>query len=1207
MENKNFVHLHFHSEYSLLDGACRIKDIPDALKSAGMDSLAITDHGVMFGCVDFYKTLKKNGIKPIIGCEIYVAPKSRFEKERINNKSYSHLVLLCKSELGYKNLIKIVSKAYTEGFYAKPRADIELLRQYHEGIIALSGCIGGEIPQKILDGDIDGARNTALIYKEIFGGDFYLEIQRHGLDEENIVNEHLLKMSKELDIPLVATNDVHYLEKSDARKQEILMCIQMGETLETSKNTGFEKQEFYLKNSSEMYTLFSDVPEALENTVKISQECNFDFNFDKTHLPAFFPPDNLTSKQYLEKKCKDGLERRLLEIKDKTGVQPDVKTYTDRLSYELSVVSKMGYDEYYLIVDDFISHAKNKGIPVGPGRGSGAGSLAAYCLGITDIDPIKYGLLFERFLNPERVSMPDFDVDFCYWRRGEVIDYVAEKYGQDHVAQIITFGTLAARAAVRDVGRVMGVSYSDVDRVAKCIPQALNMTIERALTESRELKEIYDTESTLKSVIDIARQIEGMPRNASTHAAGVVITKDTVDSYVPLSVNGDLVVTQYTMNDIADLGLLKIDFLGLRYLTVIHEAAKSAGISVSDIPLDDKETYALISKGKTEGVFQLESQGMRSLLSRMAPKNIEDLTIAISLYRPGPMDSIPKFLENRKNPDKVQYKSEKLKEILDVTNGCIVYQEQVMQIFRSLAGYSFGRADIVRRAMSKKKQSVMDEERQYFIYGKKDENGNFECIGAVNNGVSERAAIEIYDDMSTFAQYAFNKSHAAAYAHLAYFTAYLKCHYPTHYMASLLTSIQDRTDKVVEYIDVCKKLGIKVKGCNVNESFKNFSTDGKSITSGLYAVKNVGESFVKDIVNERQKGKFTSFEDFLSRMSKNDINKRMIESLIRAGALDGLGAKRSQLLSSFEDAIDTLVRRNRQNVEGQFDMFSVADVDEKVGELVINYPDIPEFSQNELLAMEKDMTGMYISGHPLDAFSKQATALKCDKISDINEAVSSQNAFKYKDRTNVTLLGLVSDKKEKVTRNDARMAFLTLEDTTAQIEVIVFANSYNENAHKLYKGAVIGIRGEISIKESRNDADGETKNEPKIILKSVFDVFDNEKYKEDANSTQGASVKINLSSLLGAENVHTNKAEKPKASKDFDLYVKVKNQESAEFSRFMALCDVYNYGKTELFVYFEDSKKLTKASGRHIFVSDTMFSLSKQILGDKNVVKKEKI
>jgi len=1214
----SFVHLHFHTEYSLLDGACRIKEAAKTAKSLGQTSLAITDHGVMYGCVDFYKACRDEGVKPIIGCEVYVAQGSRFGRDKNADGKYYHLVLLCKNETGYKNLIKMVSLAFTEGFYAKPRIDLELLKENSEGLVALSACLGGYIPQKIMDGEIEEAYNHAKFMKQLFGKEnYYLELQRHGIDEQETVNAELVKMSKELDIELVATNDVHYLEKSDAQTQSVLMCIQTATTLAEGRHKGFEQDEFYMKSTEEMSALFSDIPSAVENTEKIAEMCNFDFTFDKIFLPAFYPPNNLSSKQYLENLCRDGLEKRLAVIEN-----ADRSEYEERLQYELSVVNKMGYDEYYLIVNDFIAYAKNKGIPVGPGRGSGAGSLAAYCLGITDVDPIKHDLLFERFLNPERVSMPDFDVDFCYNRRPEVIEYVGEKYGKDHVAQIVTFGTLAAKMAIRDVARVMGVPYADADKIAKCIPQGLNVTIEKALEESAELRQMCDDDFTVKSVINIAKKIEGMPRNTSTHAAGVVVTDEEVMHYVPLAVNGDCIVTQYTMNDIADLGLLKIDFLGLRYLTVIYDAAKMAGISVKDIPMDDEKSYKLLSAGDTDGVFQLESPGMRSLLVRMAPRNVEDITVAISLYRPGPMDSIPKYLECRKNPASVKYLTPLLEPILDVTNGCIVYQEQVMQIFRSLAGYSFGRADIVRRAMAKKKKDVMEKERQYFIYGKKNEDGNVECVGAVNNGVTLEAAEAIYDDMATFAQYAFNKSHAACYAYLAYYSAYLKCHHPKEYMASLLTSVINSTPKVMEYIGTSKKMGISVCKPDINDSDVYFSPSSKGISFGLMAIKNVGEGFVKQIIAERAKGKYKSLEDFLTRLSDNEINKRMVESLIKAGALDGLGKKRSQLLAVFNDAVDALQRRNHKNVEGQFDLFSAVSVQEEetTSSLVLDYPDVPELSGFEMLAMEKEMTGLYLSGHPLDRYSDVSAKLKCDKIADINTAVEEGNNYKYKDGRNVTLLGLVSAKTEKLTKNDTRMGFVTFEDETGEIELVVFANVYEPNIQKIQPGSVFGITGEISIKESRETSEGEPqKEEPKILVRSIFDPNSanvpvgakREKTVIPPENAGAKKVKLNLSSLTGAAQNRTAVNYSPVAnvavkSPVRDLYLKVPSQNCREFEMTRSILDIYNYGTTEVFIYFDDTKKLCKALDTNTEITDIMIKRLKEILGENNVKFKDK-
>jgi len=1209
----SFVHLHVHTEYSLLDGACRIREAVKKAKESGMPALAITDHGVMYGAVEFYKACKDVGIKPIIGCEVYVAPNSRHGKDRNLDAKYNHLVLLCKNETGYKNLIKMVSLGFTEGFYSKPRIDMQLLEQHSEGLVALSACLAGYIPQKILDGNIDDAVNHALKMKSVFGDDYYFELQRHGIDEQEIVNEKLVELSKKLNIPLVATNDAHYIDKDDAQTQAVLMCIQTQTTLSDGRHKGFEQDEFYLKTPEEMSRLFGDVPEALKNTLEIAEKCNFDFEFDKLFLPAFYPPDNLTSKDYLEKLCREGLEKRLLKYEN-----PDRESYEKRLEYELSVVNTMGYDEYYLIVRDFIAHAKENGIPVGPGRGSGAGSLAAYCLGITDVDPLPHDLLFERFLNPERVSMPDFDVDFCYFRRQEVIDYVAEKYGKDHVAQIVTFGTLAAKAAIRDVGRVLGMPYADVDKVAKLIPRPFNITLTQALEESAELRELCKEDFKVNSLINIAKKIEGMPRNTSTHAAGVVITDKPVSEYVPLSMNGDCIVTQYTMNEIADLGLLKIDFLGLRYLTVIYEAAENAKLCVSDIPLDDEKTYKLLAAGDTDGVFQLESGGMRSLLVRMVPKSIEDITIAISLYRPGPMDSIPKFLANRKNASNIKYADPSLEEILDVTNGCIVYQEQVMQVFRKLAGYSFGRADIVRRAMSKKKKDVMEREREYFIYGKKDEKGNIEVPGCINNGVSEQAAKEIYDDMATFAQYAFNKSHAACYAYLAYYTAYLKCHYPKEYMSSLLSSVINNTDKVMEYIGTCKKMGVAVERPDVNTSSLSFSPSETGIVFGLMAIKNVGEGFVREIIKKRHNGRYINLEDFLTKLSDGEINKRMVESLIKAGALDGLGRKRSQLLAVYNDAIDALQRRNHKNVEGQFDMFSAVDTsEEETGSLNISYPDIPELSHYEKLAMEKEMTGLYLSGHPLEKYALSAKKLRCDKLSDINNSVADGDKSKYRDGKTVTLLGLVSSKKEKLTKSNTRMAFVELEDETGEIELIVFPNVYEANVQKLQPGRIIGIVGEISVKEVQDADDGEEqKEEPKILVRSIFDVKEGEipevsRERKNAPETDDSrKVRVNLSALMGgtvreAPPEPEKYMPKPEAPKQ-DLYLKIPSENSNEMHMVQSVLEIYNYGKQDVYIYFDDTKKLVRALDTHSFVTKTMLETLYRILGKENVKLKDK-
>ena len=859
----SFTHLHLHTEYSLLDGACRLDDLLDRAVELGMDSIAITDHGVMYGAVDFYKKAKARGIKPIIGCECYLASRGRKDKvHALDNERY-HLVLLCENATGYQNLISMVSKAWTEGFYTKPRIDRELLEQYHEGIIALSACLAGEIPRALIADDYERAKEKALWYNKVFGqGNFYLELQNHGIREQKQIEPMLIRLSKETGIPLVATNDTHYVRKEDSKIQQVLICIATNTTLGQGNGLEFDSDEFYLKSEEEMHELFSHVPEAIENTQIIADRCNYDFEFGNTKLPHFEVPDGRDHFEWFREQCYAGMYRNY-------GDNPP-KEYFDRLNYELDVINKMGYVDYFLIVHDFIRYAKSKGIPVGPGRGSGAGSIAAYCIGITGIDPMKYNLLFERFLNPERVSMPDFDVDFCYERRGEVIDYVIEKYGADHVAQIVTFGTLAARAAIRDVGRAMGIPYNIVDNVSKQVPRELNITIQKALKKSPEFRSLYESSDEIKSLIDTSMKVEGMPRHTSTHAAGVVITRDPVASYVPLALNDNSPVTQYTMTTLEELGLLKMDFLGLRTLTVINDAVKMIRLKdnsfdINRIDIADKATYEMMASGQTEGVFQFESAGMKSVLIGLKPVDIEDLIAVISLYRPGPMDSINTYIENRHHPEKTVYKTEKLREILEVTYGCMIYQEQVMQIFRSLAGYSYGRADIVRRAMSKKKHDVMEKERKNFIYGIVREDGTVECDGCVKRGIPAEVANDIFDDMSSFASYAFNKSHATAYAYVAYQTAYLKCHYPCEFMAALLSSVLDNTDKVTEYTDECNRIGIKILPPNVNESNDNFTVSNGNIRFGMLAIKNLGRSFIRNIISERNAGKFTSFYNFCSR------------------------------------------------------------------------------------------------------------------------------------------------------------------------------------------------------------------------------------------------------------------------------------------------------------------------------------------------------
>ncbi|HIX17305.1 MAG TPA: DNA polymerase III subunit alpha [Candidatus Gemmiger faecavium] len=1052
---RQFTHLHVHTEYSLLDGACRIDRLFDHIKKMGQTAIAITDHGVMYGCVQFYDAAVAAGIKPIIGCEVYVATRTRFDKvNRVDGNN--HLILLCKNDTGYKNLIKLVSAGFLEGFYSKPRVDKQLLEQYHDGLICLSACLAGEIPQAILAGDYQKAKQTALYYNELFGqGNYYIELQDHGLEEDRVVLPQLIRLARETGIPLAATNDAHYIRKEDAKMQSILLCIQTGKTIADIDRMEFQTDEFYLKSTDEMYDLFSMAPDACENTNRIADMCDFHFEYGQTKLPYFKAPDGMENQEYFEKLCREGLERRY------PGKVTD--ELRERLEYEINVIKTMGYTNYYLIVYDFINYAKSKGIPVGPGRGSGAGSLAAYSVGITDIDPIRYNLIFERFLNPERVSMPDFDVDFCYERRQEVIDYVNEKYGRDHVAQIVTFGTMAARNAVRDVGRVMGLPYQDVDKVAKLIPMELKMTLHHALEVSPDLKKLYDTDEKIHELIDTAIAVEGMPRHASTHAAGVVITRDAATEYVPLATNDGLPVTQFNMTEIERLGLLKMDFLGLRTLTVIHDTEvavqrREPDFAMAKIDYDDQPTYAMLTNGETEGVFQLESTGMRQVLMGLRPRNLEDVIALISLYRPGPMDSIPTYLRNRREPDKISYKTPQLAHILDVTNGCIVYQEQVMQICRELAGFSYGQADNVRRAMSKKKHKVMEAERDHFVHGCTDPG--HECPGCVNNGISEQAANEIYDDMSSFASYAFNKSHAACYAYVAFQTAYLKCHYPREFMAALLTSVLDNTSKVIEYSTECQRLGIKVLPPDINVSRGGFTVDGDAIRFGLNAVKNVGRNLIEAVVAKREERPFRGLYDFCKRLHGNELNRRAVESLIRAGAFDGLEPSRRGMLESVEPILKSIENEQRHNLEGQMDLFSVMAGESSPQNDDYKVPPMVEYTTAELLQMEKDVSGLYLSGHPLDAYREQIGKISTCTVSQL----CGEDAKNF-DNQHVTILCTVVKNKVMTTRSNTLMAFTTIEDLTGTMEMLVFPKVFAECRAYLQENAVIVTSGRVSYKE----------------------------------------------------------------------------------------------------------------------------------------------
>ena len=1091
----DFVHLHLHTEYSLLDGATRISSIADKALSLGQDAVAITDHGVMYGAVEFYNSLKEKGIKPIIGCEVYVAQRSRLMKEGRADSSGNHLILLCKNEIGYKNLSYMVSMSFIDGFYSKPRVDMELLRAHSEGLIALSGCIAGKIPQLILAGSMAEAEAAALELRSIFGDDFYLEIQNHGLDDERRVNYGLKIISEKYCIPLVATNDVHYLERADADTQATLMCIQMNTLLSEGRPLGFETDEFYFKSTEEMKVLFSGYKNAVANTVKIAEKCNFDFDFDHLHLPDFRPEGGKTHAEKLREDAYNGFNRKIKQGRIKFG-DHGREEYEARIEYELSVIDKMGFNAYFLIVSDFVTYAKRKGIPVGPGRGSGAGSLVAFLIDITDVDPIIFDLLFERFLNPERVSMPDFDIDFCYNRREEVIEYVKEKYGEDKVAQIVTFGTLAPRAAVRDVGRAIGLPYGKVDTVAKLIPRDAGKIAEAITTP--ELRELYKNDLEVKKLINLSMKLEGMPRHASTHAAGVVLTEKPTYEYVPLSYSGTGVVTQFDMNTDALLGLVKFDFLGLRYLTVIDDAVKeirkhTPDFDISHIDLNDRETFKLLCDARTDGVFQLESGGMKQVLSKLLPSCLEDIIACVALYRPGPMDSIDSFIARKHGVQKVEYKIPELRDILDVTYGCIVYQEQVMQICRKLAGYSYARADIVRRAMSKKKTSAMQAEREAFVSG---------CL---EHGVEASLAEEIFEEMLGFAKYAFNKSHATAYGIISYRTAYLKAHYPAEYFTALLTSVLDNAGKVREYIADAARFGVKVLPPDINTSEETFSSDGSNIRFGLLAIKNVGRNFARAVLKKRSASKYHSFDEFVSRMIDFDLNKRTVESLIKCGAFDSLGVTRSSLMHCYERIIDSEHDKSRNNIFGQMDLFSQATG--ALGDSVkYSYPNIPEYPLRELLLLEKESSGMYFSGHLIDGFSRHLSSLSVDSISQITEQLSDDavGETKYKDKSTVNIAGIITAKRTKLTKNGEVMAYLTVEDRFSEISVIVFAKSYKLYAEILSEDAAVLIVGNIATEE------GEP---PRILLTSAIPLIPDSEYSEKQRKDTDPKLYIKVSDL----------------------------------------------------------------------------------------------
>ena len=1153
-----FCHLHTHTEYSLLDGEASIKKLVSRVKELGMTSCAITDHGTMFGVVDFYRECKANGIKPVIGCEVYVAPGSRFDKVYGVDNKYAHLILLAENEIGYKNLIYLVSMGCIEGYYYKPRIDKELLRKHSEGLIALSACIAGEVPSRLLNGDRDGAKKTAQEYIDIFGKEnYFIELQDHGLAEQKRIMPELISIAKELGVGIVATNDIHYLTREDAFYQDVLMCIQMEKTVDDEDRMRFETQEFYIKSEAEMAELFSFVPEAIENTAKIADRCNVDFDFNTRHLPKFDVPDGKDSFEYLTELCKSGLEKRYDTVTDEL---------TKRLDYELGVINKMGFTDYFLIVSDFISYAKNNGVSVGPGRGSAAGSIVSYSLGITSIDPIKYSLIFERFLNPERVSMPDIDIDFAPEGRQKVIDYVVEKYGADNVAQIVTFGTMKARLAVRDVGRALGLPYADVDRVAKLIPRDLNATIDSAIETVPELKSLYENDGDIKRLIDTSRALEGLSRHASTHAAGVVITQEPIVNYVPLTLNKDnFITTQFTKDTVESLGLLKMDFLGLRNLTVIDSAIdiieRTRGIRVklTDIGYNEKEVFELISSGNTDGVFQMESAGMQSFMMELRPDTFEDIIAGIALYRPGPMEQIPRYIHNKQNPQDITYKHPKLESILDVTYGCMVYQEQVLEIVRSLAGYSLGKADQLRRTISKKKADQMKIERRNFIYGSPEDD----IPGCINMGIDEATAVSIFDEINDFANYAFNKSHAAAYAFITYQTAYLKTYYPVEYMAALISTIGD-TDKINHYIVNCKEMGVDRLPPDVNKSRMGFTVEDGKIRFGLSAVKNVGKSFVESMLKERDTcGEFRNFSDFIERMTGTDINKRAVLSLIACGAFDSMGVNRSQLMRVCEFAMDDAADRQRNNIAGQFSLF---DDIEQTPE--IEFPPIPEFDKRELLRLEKQSTGLYFSGHPMDEYSDRVKKLTSHNISMIHDSVVKDEDGEYvttgeglNDGDNIVLACIIESRKNKTTRNKSQMAILTLEDSYGSVEALVFPKILTSYSQQLQEGATVLVKGTVSIREDE---------EPKILL----------------NSAESLDAAIN------------QQRENPV------LYIRLDSNESDTFSRVRYALAPFS-GDIEVRLYFKDTKKVIRVP-RDLYFNGTESALDELKLefGTENVAYK---
>ena len=1180
----DFVHLHLHSEYSLLDGACRISEIPKKAKEEGHSAVALTDHGALYGAVAFYKACKAEGIKPIIGCEVYVAPRTRFDKTYAEDSSPHHLLLLCKNETGYKNLIKLVSKGFTEGFYIKPRVDIELLAEHSEGLIALTGCLSGKIPSLIVNGFTGDAVKEAERLKEIFGEDLYLEIQNHGSEDEIRVNKVLRTVSDRLEIPLVATNDVHYLNSSDFETQAVMLCIQTNTKLSEGHKIGFQTNDFYYKSSEEMRALFSAYPDAIENTVRIAEKCNFDFTFGTYYLPSFPTPEGVTAPEHLRALARKGLAKRIIKGDIAfTDATPE-SVYLERMEYELGVIIKMGYADYYLIVQDFVSYAKSVSIPVGPGRGSGAGSLIAYLLEITDVNPIKYGLIFERFLNPERVSMPDFDIDFCFIRREEVIRYVAEKYVSDRVSQIITFGTMKAKAAIRDAARAMGLPYADGDAVIKAMPKRFG-TIADA-ENSQDFRDLTQSTPELQRLIRTAKKLEGMPRNMSTHAAGVVISDKAVNEYVPTAMSGETQVTQFDMDTVAELGLLKFDFLGLRTLTVISDAERiirrtEPSFSVSSAPENDEKTFEMLKKGQTTGVFQLESGGMRQMLIQMEPHSIADIMIALSMYRPGPMDAIPKLIENRRT-GKTEYLLPELAEILDDTYGCVVYQEQVMQIFRRLASYSYGKADVVRKAISKKKPEVIAKQRSDFIEGCK------------NNGIDEEKASALFDELVSFAGYAFNKSHAAAYSVIAYRTAYLKAHYPSQFFAALMTSELNNQTKLSEYILEASRLGIKLLPPSINDSEVDFTEDSGNIRYGLSALKNVGVGFVSRMLEERKAdGKFRSFTEFCDRMYGKDLNRKQVETLIKAGAFDSMGIYRSRLLEKYVDILESIADKKKYTVTGQMSLFTTEEIN--ADENVV-FSDMPEFPLRVLLNLEREASGMYFSGHLTDEYSDSEKDVGSVPIASVlrsfneNEEDGDDDATEeFSEGQSIALLGIVRNVNEKISKKGERFAFVTLEDRTGEMELLVFSKTYKEYAPLLTHDAVVAVLGKISVSEEEP---------PKLIANAIAPVKPNGKH---ACGTSPFDFLNKKQSRPYQQKTQTVAPVTEKTEESRKLYLRVRSIGCDEVSNAVSLIKA-TPGSVPVFFYDTERSKYVSRADLRIDPTDRAVMMLKRMLGEENVV-----